>query len=53
MLLVYTPDKHVIVTVNDRGPFVAGRELDLSSYAFEKLADPDVGLVHVNYIELK
>jgi len=53
MLLVYTPDKHVIVTVNDRGPFVAGRELDLSSYAFKQLADPDQGLVHVNYIQLK
>jgi len=52
-LLVFTPDKHVIVTVNDRGPFIAGRELDLSSYAFEQLADPDQGLVHVNYIQLK
>jgi rare lipoprotein A len=52
-LLIYTPDKHVIVTVNDRGPFVAGRKLDLSSYAFKQLADPDQGLVHVNYIELK
>ena len=52
-LLVFTPDKHVIVTVNDRGPFVAGRELDLSSSAFKQLADPDQGLVNVNYIQLK
>ena len=52
-LLIYTPDKHVIVTVNDRGPFVAGRELDLNSYAFEQLADPDQGLVNIGYIQLK
>lgn len=30
--------KHVIVTVNDRGPFVRGREIDLSRRAFMYLA---------------
>lgn len=49
-LLVFTPTRHVVVTVTDRGPFVDGRELDLSRGAFEKLADPDLGLVNVNYI---
>jgi len=51
-LLVFTPTRHVVVTVTDRGPFVGGRELDLSRGAFEKLADPDLGLVNVNYIIL-
>jgi rare lipoprotein A len=31
-------DSSVIVTVNDRGPFVAGRELDLSQKAFFEIA---------------
>jgi rare lipoprotein A len=30
--------KHVIVTVNDRGPFVRGREIDLSRSAFMYIA---------------
>ncbi len=30
--------KHVLVTVNDRGPFVRGREIDLSRKAFMYLA---------------
>ena len=51
-LLIFTPTRHVVVTVTDRGPFVDGRELDLSRGAFEKLADPDLGLVNVNYIIL-
>ena len=51
-LLVFTPTRHVVVTVTDRGPFVDSRELDLSRGAFEKLADPDLGLVNVNYIIL-
>ena len=31
-------DSSVIVTVNDRGPFVKGRELDLSKKAFMEIA---------------
>jgi len=31
-------DSSVIVTVNDRGPFVKGRELDLSKKAFMQIA---------------
>jgi rare lipoprotein A len=32
-------DSSVIVTINDRGPFVKGRELDLSKKAFVKIAN--------------
>jgi rare lipoprotein A len=31
-------DKSVVVTVNDRGPFVKGREIDLSKKAFMMIA---------------
>ena len=31
--------KSVVVTVNDRGPFVSGREIDLSKRAFNEIAD--------------
>jgi len=31
-------DSSVIVTVNDRGPFVKGREIDLSKKAFMEIA---------------
>lgn len=33
-----TNGKSVIVTVNDRGPFVKGREIDLSRRAFREIA---------------
>ncbi len=41
--------KSVIVKVNDRGPFVAGRSLDLSYGAFEKIASPGQGVASVCY----
>ncbi|WP_320813955.1 septal ring lytic transglycosylase RlpA family protein [Flavobacterium sp.] len=31
-------DKSVIVTINDRGPFVKGREIDLTKKAFMEIA---------------
>ncbi len=31
--------KSVIVTINDRGPFVSGREIDLTKRAFREIAD--------------
>ena len=42
-------DKSVIVTVNDRGPFVAGRDLDLSYGAARKIdfASKGVGFVKI------
>lgn len=50
-LLVRNPSngKSVIVRVNDRGPFVAGRDLDLSYGAFSRLAKPSSGITHVCY----
>jgi rare lipoprotein A len=41
--------KSVIVTVTDRGPFIAGRELDLSIGAFSKIASPSQGVARVCY----
>lgn len=35
--------KSVIVTVNDRGPFVKGRDIDLSKAAFMKIAPSKYG----------
>lgn len=39
----------VTVRVSDRGPFVSGREFDLSRAAFEMLADTGRGLIAVKY----
>lgn len=40
-------NKSVIVRINDRGPFVKGRVIDLTRYAFSKIADTDLGLIRV------
>jgi len=39
--------KSVIVKVNDRGPFVKGRIVDLSSSAFSRIASLDTGVIQV------
>jgi rare lipoprotein A len=39
----------VIVRVNDRGPYVTGRCLDLSKAAFAAIANPSQGVVDVRY----
>jgi len=41
--------KSVIVRVNDRGPYVGGRDLDLSYGAFSSIASPSQGVVSVCY----
>ena len=41
--------RSVVVRVNDRGPFVSGRGLDLSYSAFSKIASPSSGVVNVCY----
>ncbi len=41
--------KSVIVRVNDRGPYVGGRDLDLSYGAFSSIAIPSQGHVRVCY----
>jgi rare lipoprotein A len=39
--------KSVIVIINDRGPFVKGRIVDLSDSAFSSIANLDAGVVEV------
>ena len=39
--------KSVIVEINDRGPFVKGRIVDLSSSAFSRIANLDTGVIEV------
>jgi rare lipoprotein A len=41
--------KSVIVRVNDRGPYVGGRDLDLSYGAFSTIAHPGQGVADVCY----
>ncbi|MUL40645.1 septal ring lytic transglycosylase RlpA family protein [Streptomonospora sp. PA3] len=51
MVEVTNPDNGASVTVriNDRGPYVAGRCLDLSTASFEKIASPSAGVVDVEW----
>lgn len=39
----------VIVRINDRGPYVSGRCLNLSRSAFDAIADLDAGVISVRY----
>ena len=39
--------KSVVVKVNDRGPFVKGRIIDLSKSAFKAISQPNDGLLNV------
>ena len=40
-------DKSVVVRINDRGPFVRGRIIDLSQAAFKKIGSLKQGLLEV------
>ncbi len=42
--------KQVDLVINDRGPYVTGRIIDLSKSAFAAIGDPGIGLISV-YIE--
>jgi rare lipoprotein A len=42
-----TKERFVVVTINDRGPFIKGREIDLSQAAFKKLCQLEAGLIKV------
>ena len=48
-LLVENGPNSTFVTITDRGPFIKGRELDLSRAAFERLAQKEAGLLQVTY----
>ena len=39
--------KSVVVRINDRGPFVRGRVIDLSRSAFASIGDTSAGLLNV------
>lgn len=45
--------KSVIVRINDRGPYVDGRCLDLSTAAFSKIANTSSGVIKVKYEVLR
>jgi uncharacterized protein YabE (DUF348 family) len=44
--------KSVIVQINDRGPFVAGRIIDLDKVAFQKIASLGAGVIDVKMEEV-
>lgn len=48
---VWNPENglSVIVRVNDRGPFVAGRDFDLSRQAFETISTPGHGVIPIQW----
>lgn len=46
-------DRSAIVRINDRGPFVSGRCLDLSRAAMEKVGGTGSGVIPVRYEVLK
>ena len=41
--------KSVVVRINDRGPFIAGRCLDLSAASFAAIANLNTGVIDVRY----
>ena len=42
-------NKSVIVTINDRGPFVGNRKFDLSKAAFHEIASVNRGVIKATY----
>ncbi len=45
-------DRSIVCRVNDRGPFIVGREWDMSSACFESLAPLGKGVIEVSYKKL-
>ena len=39
--------KSIVVRINDRGPFVRGRVIDLSRFSFSKIGDTSAGVINV------
>jgi len=44
--------KSVVVRINDRGPYVDGRDMDLSKAAFERIASASQGVIRATYLRL-
>jgi len=40
-------NRSVTVKINDRGPFIEGRIIDLTRYAFSKIGNTEQGLIKV------
>jgi rare lipoprotein A len=40
-------NKSVVVRINDRGPFIRGRVIDLSRHAFSQIGNTKVGIIKV------
>ena len=49
----YNNGKSVIVKINDRGPFVRGRIIDLSKSAFSSIGNTSSGLIDVKIEVIK
>ncbi|APD07577.1 rlpA-like lipoprotein [Flavobacteriaceae bacterium UJ101] len=45
--------KSIVVRINDRGPYIAGRQFDLSKGAFKKIASIHTGVIKIKYEILK
>ena len=45
--------KSIVVKINDRGPYIAGRQFDLSKGAFKKIASINTGVIKIKYEILK
>lgn len=45
--------KSVVVKINDRGPFVKGRIIDLTRSAFSRIGDTGSGVIHVKIEVIK
>ena len=44
--------KSVVVTINDRGPYIGGRCLDLAKGAFLQIASENAGIAQVSYVQV-
>lgn len=44
--------KSTIVRINDRGPYIKGREIDLSAASFKTIENPKVGVIKNVIIEV-
>ena len=42
-------NKSVVVKINDRGPFIKGRDIDLSKKAFKEIASISSGVIKIKY----
>ncbi len=45
--------KSVVVRINDRGPYVRGRIIDLSKSAFQSIGDTRLGVINVGIVPLR